>query len=391
MARQPNPFHPGFNLPPAVLAGRARVIEDFVEALDIAALDHRTPRTMILVGPRGVGKTVTLGELAEVAGKRLSWPTVHVEAKPSTFLRDLVTRMAEVTELLELEAAPRPDRRRRQPRIAGGKISAAGFGVGAELHLVNAGDIPPSPIEQLDEVFARAAEAAIERDAGIVLTLDELQTAKPEDVATLAAVLQEHVPHDWPLVVVIAALPSLRTTRGPKALPTYLERAQWHDLGPLDEAATHTALTEPASMAGRPMTPESAAALTALSGGYPYAIQVCGHFAWRASTGSDTITAEHAELARPRIEADLDQLFRSRWEDASPNEREYLIAMARAAADRAPTSRAVADELATTTPRVAYLRDRLLKKGTIYATGDGTMHFITPGMGEWLLRHQDSG
>lgn len=383
MIRQPNPFRPGFNQPPAVLAGRDRVIEDFAELLDVAALDHRTPRPMVLVGPRGVGKTVTLGELASIAGQRLSWPAVHVEAKPASFLRDLVTRMSDVARSLEGEAPSTQVGQKRRPRVTGGKISAAGFGVGAELQIADREESVPLA-EQLDRVFTQAAQAAIQRDAGIVLTLDELQTADPDDLGNLAAVLQEHVPDDWPLVVVIAALPSLRTTRGSRALPTYLERAEWHDLGPLDPEAALLALTGPAAQAGRPMTRDAAAALIELSGGYPYAIQVAGHFVWRTSAGSDEITAAHAEQARPRIEADLEQLFRSRWEDASPTERDYLVAMAHASTDGAPTSRGVADEMSTTTPKVAYLRDRLIKKGTIYTTGEGTLHFVTPGMAAWL-------
>lgn len=372
-----------------MLAGRDQVLADFDEALEVAALDHRTPRPMVLVGPRGVGKTVTLGEMASVAGQRLSWPTVHVEAKPTAFLTDLVARITEVTELLEGEA-PTKSRGRRRPRIAGGKVSAAGWGVGAELHLVDDGGDMPRAGERLDAVLTQAAEAAIDRDAGIVLTLDEVQSAEREELGTLAAILQEHVPHDWPLVIVIAALPSLRTTRGKRALPTYLERAEWHDLGPLDPTATRQALTEPAAQAGRPMDPDAADALIEFSGGYPYAIQVAGHFVWRASTNSDEITLAHAHQARPRIEADLSQLFRGRWEDASEREREYLLAMAQVAVQGAPSSREVATRLSTTTPQVAYLRDRLIKKGTIYAAGDGTLCFITPGMGEWI-RDQNAG
>lgn len=387
MARQPNPFHPGFNQPPAVLAGRERLLADIDEALEVAGYDHRTPRPIVLIGPRGVGKTVTLGEAANLAGRKLSWPTLHVEAKPGGFLRDLVTRLADVTELLGGEG-PGRTRRRRQSRVTGGKISALGFGVGGEIQLADDGAAVP-PADQLETVLRAAAEVAIDRDAGVMLTLDELHTADPAELGTLAAVLQEHVPDDWPLVVVAAALPALRNTRGRRKLPTYLERAEWHDLGPLERDDAVRALTEPAQQAGRPLTAGAVDALLAASGGYPYAIQVAGHFAWRASTGSDEITRDHALTAQPRIVEDLEQLFRGRWEDASGKERQYLHAVAAVEATQPPTGRSVATQLGAPTHQLSYLRDRLIKKGTLYATSDGTLHFITPGMGAWLRRRAE--
>jgi AAA ATPase domain len=381
MVRQPNPYHPGFNQPPAVLAGRGQLLADVGEALEVAAFDHRTPRPIILIGPRGVGKTVTLGEVANMAGRTLSWPTVHVEAKPGAFLDELAARLTEVTQLL---AGTVPARSRRRTRLAGGKISAQAFGVGLGGEVVM-DPVPSSPApraEQVQALLRGAAETAIDRNAGIVLTLDELHTADPHELGILAAVLQEHVPDNWPLVVVIAALPSLRSTRGRLKLPTYLERAEWHDLGSLPSADAAQALTEPATQAGRPMAPTAAELLLALSGGYPYAIQVAGHFAWRASANCPEITQQHAEAARPRIEADLEQLFRGRWEDASQRERDYLLALATIA--EPATGGAVAAQLGEPARELSYLRDRLIKKGTIYANGDNTLHFITPGMGEWL-------
>ena len=70
--RTPNPYRPGFNQAPAVLAGRDQVLAGALEALEVAAFDGRTPRPLLLVGPRGVGKTVTLGEIASLAAERHS-------------------------------------------------------------------------------------------------------------------------------------------------------------------------------------------------------------------------------------------------------------------------------------------------------------------------------
>ncbi|MGN6782411.1 MAG: hypothetical protein ACTHJH_12990, partial [Marmoricola sp.] len=151
-------------------------------------------------------------------------------------------------------------------------------------------------------------------------------------------------------------------------------------------------LVGPAASAGRPMRGEAAELLLRVAGGYPYALQVAGHFAWRASSGAAAITAAHAEAAVPRVEADLAQLFRSRWDDASNREREYLVALARLLGDggtQVVRGGDVAAALDRPTTKVSYLRDRLVKKGTLYADGAGGLHFIAPGMGEWLRSELD--
>jgi hypothetical protein len=217
-----------------------------------------------------------------------------------------------------------------------------------------------------------------------VLTIDELQNAEPGDISMFFGVVQEHVPNGWPLVIALAALPTLRESRGRRRLPTYLERAEWHDLDTLPPSEARDALVGPAQQAGRPMTPAAADVLLDQAGGYPYAIQVAGHFAWRASHGSRAIGVDHARSAVPKIEADLAKLFRSRWDDASPKEQDYLRAMAAVAGREIPLGGLVAAELGEPVTSVSYLRARLLRKGTIYREAGGALHFITPGMGEWI-------
>ena len=379
--RQENPYRPGFNQPPVVFAGRSDVLDGAAEALEIAAYDGRTPRPLILLGPRGVGKTVTLGEIAELAAERHAWPTVHVEAKiRGRLLPELATLLREAGRRLVGEESRTPKRR---VRVTGGKVEAMAFGVGGEVQLEVAQ--AAEPMDDLAAALAATMAVAVERGAGVVVTVDEVQNADPGELAELFGVLQQHVPDGWPLVLALAALPSLRENRGRRRLPTYLERAEWHDLDTLPPDEAREALVGPAQQAGRPMTPEAAQVLLDQAGGYPYAIQVAGHFAWRASHGSRAIGADHARSAVPRIEADLAHLFKARWDDASPKEQEYLRAMAAVAGrGEVPKGGSVAAELGQPVTSVSYLRARLLRKGTIYREAGGALHFITPGMGAWI-------
>lgn len=378
MARSENPFRPGFNSPPPAFVGRDRLLGAVREALAVAALDGRTPRPIVITGTRGVGKTVALGEAAALAASEHAWPTVHVEVRPGRDLTPLLTeRIVATGHLLEHTTADD----RRHPVITGGKIGASALGVGGEVevHLERPGSGPADPLEA---ALRATMHTAMEEGAGLVVTLDEVQYAQRAELAGFTAVLQEHMGDNWPLVVLVAGLPSIRE---PRRTVTYLERGEWHELGLLSRDEAEQALRDPAAEAGRPMEADAARELAAASGGYPYAVQLYGHHAWRASSGSDHIALEHALAARTAARRELEEgLYVARWNDASEREREYLAAAARLIVRSGEaTGGAVAAELGKAATEVSYLRDRLLKKGTLYSEGSRLV-FITPGMAEWV-------
>ena len=104
----PNPYRPGFNQPPLVLAGRSRVLDAIDESLAVAALDGRTPRPVVLTGGRGVGKTVILGEAGARAADGYSWLTAPVEdaeAQRIVFDTDFDARIEKAAASLGIDFA----------------------------------------------------------------------------------------------------------------------------------------------------------------------------------------------------------------------------------------------------------------------------------------------
>ena len=175
-------------------------------------------------------------------------------------------------------------------------------GVGAEVHLSRQADqdrsgFPPS----IEDILAPLVALVAEGDTGIVLTVDEAQDAAAEELRALATFHQRAVEANWPVVLLVAGLPPLRTG----GLKSSFERADWFDIGPLSPPATLTALAEPAVRAGRPYEAGAAEHLAVHTGGYPYAVQLYGHAAWRRSQGQPVISAGAVDLAVPSAGAQL--------------------------------------------------------------------------------------
>lgn len=382
LMRVVNPYTPGFNQAPAVLAGRGDVIAAMEEAFEVAALDGRTPRPILLTGSRGVGKTVLLEEARRIAAQQHSWVHASVEVPPGrAFIPSLIARLEDAKRAYD--QAP-PDR--AGWRVEKATIKASVVGVGGEAELTRGGDTGPVREDALTAAFETVMAAAEAVDAGLLVTVDEVHLAAKDELATLAALLQSAVTRRWPLVIVLAGLPSMQD---PKQMVTYLERGEWHTLGLLSEDDTRQALAEPARDSGRPLDNDATDVLTTSSGGYPYAIQVLGHHTWRASGGADHITVAHARTGDKAAQRDMaDGLYSARWKDASDREQDYLTALARLLTSGAqPIGADVARELGQASEAVTYLRARLLQKGTIYTDGR-VLRFEVPGMARWINDHR---
>ena len=82
--------------------------------------------------------------------------------------------------------------------------------------------------------------------------------------------------------------------------------------------------------------------------------------------------------------------FGSRYERATPAERDYLRAMAAVSesADGAAVSTAdVASHLGRKPSSLSPARDSLIKKGLVYSGERGTIAFTVPHFGEYLRKH----
>jgi hypothetical protein len=191
-------------------------------------------------------------------------------------------------------------------------------------------------------------------------------------------------------MLVGAGLPHLPSVLS--ASKSYSERLfRYVRIDRLDPAGVQQALLLPAEREGATWDEEALAAMGAASGGYPYFVQAYGKAAWDQAPGSP-ITAADVAVAAPEAEAELAVgFFGSRYERATPAEREYLRAMAGLTGEVAPDTAVSTTDVATVLGRkpssLSPARDALMKKGLVYSAERGTLAFTVPHFGRWLRTH----
>src|SRR6201996_5093695 len=383
-----NPYAPGAGQRTPELTGRDREISQFDVVLERIARG-RPERSMVLTGLRGVGKTVLLNTFRSMAIQRL-WGTGKIEARPEQSIRRPV---AGALHMAVRELAPRhraPDRiehflgvlkafAARDPKAPKGTATMQlGIDVPAVRGRADSGDLEID----LTELFADAASVATDLGVGIALFVDEMQDVPSDDVSALCAACHELSQTGGPLIVVGAGLPHLPWVLS--ASKSYSERLfRYARIDRLEREAADLALIAPAQREDVTFTQDALDALYEAADGYPYFVQAYGKVTWGVAAASP-VPGGDVRVAAPGAEGELAVgFFGSRYERATPAEREYMRAMAAIGDEPVPTS-AVAEDLVRKPSSLSPARDGLIKKGLIYSSERGLIAFTVPHFGKFL-------
>ena len=395
-----NPYAPGAGQRPPELAGRDEQLDAFEVVLERVSRG-RPERSIVLTGLRGVGKTVLLNALRSAA-VRARWGTGKLEARPdqslrrplSSALHQAVRELGHPSddEVQHVLGVIKAFAQRDAP--SGAKLRERwnpGIDAPAASGRADSGDIEIDLVELLTDIGGLASDTG----RGIAVFIDEMQDLGPDDVSALCAACHEISQSGLPVIVVGAGLPHLPAVLS--ASKSYSERLfRYSRIDRLPRGAADAALVVPAREENAAYEPAALDALYAATGGYPYFIQAYGKATWDRATASP-VTADDVRVASPEAESELAVgFFGSRFERATPGEREYLRAMADVALaigeggeeelddiESVPTAD-VAAHLGRKTQSLSPARDALLKKGLLYSGERGRIAFTVPHFGRYL-------
>ncbi len=380
-----NPFAPGAGNPPPELAGRKAILDRAAVVLE-RTVQHRHAKSFMLVGLRGVGKTVLLNRIGQMADERhLKWQLIESpEDKP---LPELIVPALRRILLNLSNVQTVTDSVRRGLRVLASfakslklKYEGLEFGMDVERGVADSGDLD----NDLADLFLAVGEAAKATGTGVIILIDELQYVAEAELSSLIMAVHKTSQRQLPVVLVAAGLPQLVGNMGRSK--SYAERLfDFPQVGPLSRADAITAITEPIAREGEKIARPAVEEMIEKAAGYPFFIQVWGYHCWNEADASPIKLAD-VKRAEPSVIRDLDEsFFRVRFDRLSPSEKRYLRAMAELG-EGPHRSGEVAEKLGVKVQSVAPTRSSLIKKGMIYSPQHGDTAFTVPLFDAFLKR-----
>lgn len=382
-----NPYSPGAGTPPPELAGRDELRERV--RIAIARLRRgRSAKSVLMVGLRGVGKTVLLEQMRRDAEAEGVY-TVRIEAPENRSLPALLAPQLRLALLKLSRVEKAKEMAQRGLRALAGfasalKVTYSDIEVGLDLEpepgLADNGDLESDLTDLLEQVGYAAQNA----ETALVIFIDELQYVEEPQMAALISALHRCAQSRLPVTVVGAGLPQLRGRAG--NAKSYAERLfDYPEVGPLAGPEAARAIVKPARDEGVDYEDDAVGMIVDQTKGYPYFLQEWGKHAWELADTSP-ISADDVHNAATEAIAALDEsFFRVRLDRLTPAEKRYLRAMA----ELGPgphRSGDIADKLGRDVRSLGPVRSTLISKGMIWSPNHGDTAFTVPLFDEFMKR-----
>lgn len=340
----------------------------------------------MLLGLRGVGKTVLLNRIDELAAES-GHQTILLEAPEERRLTEMLVPPLRrlLVKLSRLEKSKELAKRglgilRSFASVFKVGVGDIEFGVQEESGVADSGALE----SDLPEVFLAVGNAARHAGCPISLFIDEVQYLSSKDLSALLASIHRIGQRGLPFVMFGAGLPQLAALSG--EAKSYAERLfEYPEVGPLLPEAANQAIRTPVEQEGVEITDEALALIVERTKGYPYFLQEWGYRTWNVAKASPIGTAD-VERATTEVLEHLDTgFFRVRLDRLTPREKDYMCAMASLGAGP-HRSGEIAQVLHMDVTAAGALRNGLIKKGMIFSPQHGDTSFTVPMFDEFMRR-----
>ena len=361
-------FSPAFGNKPATLVGRDAELLKLSNGL--SARPGTKERAILILGQRGLGKTVLLIELAEYARAH-----DYIVASPTVVSDDMLDRILE--KLRRDGAKVLHDEKRK---VTGANLSVLGFGAGIQTETVPEGR--RSFASQLLDLCEEAANAK----KGILILVDEVQ-ANSEALKKLIIAYQEMVGEGQNIAVVFAGLPAAVSKALNEHVLTFFNRASKLELNPISKAEIAIYYRQCFDTLGLKISDRQVECAAAATEGSPYMMQLVGHYI--TLTGSDQESMSDVKLNRALAQAReefINDICETTLANLSERDIDFLRAMSQD--EKYSTMKDISFRMHVEASYTQKYKTRLSQAGIITQPRRGIVQYAVPYLHEYFRKER---
>jgi len=340
----------------------------------------------MLVGLRGVGKTVLLNKIESIAEENgyiaVTLETPEGKSLPELLIPCLRKVLFRIDSKEKVNESVKRGLMVLKSFASAVKISWQGVDIGVDPQrgTADSGDLEVD----LPDLMEAVGVAAKSRKISVAIIIDELQYVPETEFSALIMAMHRISQKQLPIILIGAGLPQLVGLAGKSK--SYAERLfDYPKVDKLSNVDASKALQEPARREGVIFEQDAIDLVARVTQGYPYFLQEWGYHSWNVAAKSP-ISRKDVEAASALARKSLDEsFFRVRFDRLTPREKDYLFAMSKLG--QGPhRSGDVAAELRVTVESIAPVRSSLIKKGMVFSPAHGDTAFTVPLFDEYLAR-----
>lgn len=381
----PNPYRPGAGMSPAYLAGRDNTINEAQNILQAINYGY-SARSVVYYGLRGVGKTVLLNYIENLADE-MELPSEYMEIaeRDRSFQYQMALHIYKLINRLSLLKNIESHIKKALSILKAFTIKYGCDDISIEVNPANGISDTGNLANDMTELFLALGVIAQKQNKGVVLFIDEIQYIKDDEFEALMEAIHRTNQKNYPIVIFSAGLPKIAKIAGD--VKSYAERLfDFIEIDSLNNEEAKLALIEPAKRFQIKYTDEAVNKIIEITQGYPYFLQEYGKWVWECKKEESIIDIKIVNKAYDKFEQSLDKaFFKVRHDRATAREIEFMTAMV--ACEKLPCStKEIANIMGESIQAISPLRAQLIHKGFIYAAKRGEVDFTVPQFDKYLKR-----
>ncbi len=385
----PNPYRPGAGMSPAYLAGRDNTINEAQNILQAINYGY-SARSVVYYGLRGVGKTVLLNYIENLADE-MDLPSEYMEIaeRDRSFQYQMALHIYKLINRLSLLKNIESHIKKALSILKAFTIKYGCDDISIEVNPANGISDTGNLANDMTELFLALGVIAQKQNKGVVLFIDEIQYIKDSEFEALMEAIHRTNQKNYPIVIFSAGLPKIAKIAGD--VKSYAERLfDFIEIDSLNNEEAKLALIEPAKRFQINYTDEAVNKIIEITQGYPYFLQEYGKWVWECKKEESIIDIKIVNKAYDEFEQSLDKaFFKVRHDRATAREIEFMTAMV--ACEKLPCStKEIANIMGESIQAISPLRAQLIHKGFIYAAKRGEVDFTVPQFDKYLKRVYNS-